>query len=210
MTNYSNISQRPIVLKLNKSWQAVQVAVVQDVIVDLVSGTVQALDINYSIRDDGTPDTSQYEYVNPVSWDEWMQLPIRPWDMVIHSAKMAIRVPTVVITQKYNKMPTKKYKGKPTREALFYRDGGVDIYTGKSLNFEDSTIDHIIPKYHGGKDVFENTGLTTKKINNRKGCKLNSEVGLTPLFSPTAPKEVPMWKTIRKIKHDDWKFFIKQ
>mgnify|MGYP002629957686 FL=1 len=208
--NSSNVSQRPIVLKLNKSWQPVQVSVVQDIIVDLVSGVVDALDIEYSLREDGSPDTNKYEYVNPVSWETWMTLPIRPWDMVIHSSKLSIRVPTVVITKKYNKMPTKKYRGKPTREALFYRDGGIDIYTGKPLVYENSTIDHIIPRFHGGQDTFENTGLTTKKINNDKGNKLNSDVGLKLKFKPTTPKEVPVWKTIRKLKHDDWKFFIKE
>lgn len=205
-----NIAQKAIVLKLNASWQAIQVAVVQDTIVDLVNGVVEALDISYKLNEDGTPDTSEYEYVRPVNWEEWVTLPVRDWDPVIHTSKLQIRVPTVVITKNYNKMPMKKYKGKPTKEALFYRDGGRDIYTNEELNYDDATIDHIIPRSRGGLDVFENTGLTAKKINNDKGNALNSEVGLKLKFRPTSPKEVPIWKTIRKIRHNDWKFFIKQ
>jgi 5-methylcytosine-specific restriction endonuclease McrA len=106
-------------------------------------------------------------------------------------------------------MPKKKYKGKPTREALFHRDDGRDIYTGEPIEMEDASIDHIIPRSRGGKDTFENTGLTSKKTNNEKGNQLNSEAGLKIHFKPTAPKEVPLWKTIRKIRHDDWKFFMK-
>jgi 5-methylcytosine-specific restriction endonuclease McrA len=204
----SDIAQKAIVLKLNCSWQAVQVAVVQDTIIDLVAGVVEALDINYKLREDGLPDTTQYEYVRPVEWDEWITLPIRPWDPVIHTCRMAIRVPTVVITKNYNKMPMKKYKGKPTKEALFYRDSGKDIYTGEELDFDEATIDHIVPRSRGGDDVFENTGLTTKEINNGKGNQLNSEAGLHPHFRPTAPREVPIYRTIRKIRHDDWKHFL--
>jgi 5-methylcytosine-specific restriction endonuclease McrA len=151
------------------------------------------------------------------AWKEWKQKNaerqasgvVRPWDLVIHTSKMAIRVPTVVITKNYNKMPMKRYRGKPTKEALFYRDNGKDIYTGEELDYDEATIDHIFPISRGGKDIFENTGLTSKNINNKKGNRLNHEVGLKPRFRPTAPKEVPIWKTIRKIRHADWKFFIK-
>lgn len=204
-----NIAQKAICLKLNRSWRPIQVSIVQNTIVDLVSGVIEALDIGYTCNDKGEPNTEQYEYVRPVNWDEWITLPLRSYDMAIHTSKMSIRVPTVVIAQNYDKMPTKKYRGKPTKEALFYRDGGKDIYTGKELDFEESTIDHIVPKFRGGKDTFENTGLTTKEINNTKGHNLNKEIGLKLQFSPTSPKEVPIWKTIRKIRHVDWKFFIK-
>lgn len=205
-----NIAQKAICLKLNKNWQAIQVTVVQDTIVDLVAGVIEALDIQYKLRDDGTPNTLEYEFIRPVKWEEWITLPVRSWDFAIHSSRMAIRVPTVVITNNYAKMPTKKYRGKPTKEALFYRDGGRDIHTGLTLDWDDATIDHLTPLSRGGRDVFENTGLTTKEINNKKGNRLDSEIGLPLKFKPTLPKEVPIWKTIRKIQHEDWKFFLKQ
>jgi 5-methylcytosine-specific restriction endonuclease McrA len=203
-----DIASKAICLKLNQGWQALEVSLVGNTIVDLVAGVVMALDITYVMNDDGTPDTSQYDYVNPLGWDEWIKLPIRPWDFVIHTSKMTIRVPTVVIAKKYNKMPTKKYKGKPSKEAVFYRDGGIDIYTGKEINFSEATMDHILPRSRGGLDVYENVGLTTKEINNNKGNKLNDEIGLKLKFAPSFPKEIPVYKTIRKISHHDWKFFI--
>ena len=204
----NDIAQKAIVLKLNRNWQAVQVAVVQDTIVDLVSGVIEALDIQYKVRDDGLPDTTVYEFVRPVNWDEWITLPVRDWDPVIHTCKMTIRVPTVVIAKNYAKMPMKKFKGKPTKEALFYRDGGRDIHTGKDIAWDDATIDHLTPLSRGGQDIFENTGLTTKEINNKKGNMLDSEAGLPVHFKPTAPREVPVYKTIRKIRHADWKHFL--
>lgn len=205
----NDIAQKAIVLKLNKVWMPLEVAVVQDVLIDLVQGVVEALDIQYGLNKDGTPITSEYEFVRPLTWEDWVKVPVRPWDFAIHTSKMTIRVPTVVIAKNYDKMPKKKYKGKPTREALFHRDDGRDAYTNKQLDYDNCSIDHIIPRSRGGKDTFENTVLTTKEINNEKGNRLNSEIGLKLQFKPTAPKEVPLWKTIRKIRHDDWKFFMK-
>jgi 5-methylcytosine-specific restriction endonuclease McrA len=205
----NNIAQQAIVLKLNKHWQPLEAAVVQDVLIDLVSGVIHALDIGYKVKEDGSPDTTTCEYARPVKWEEWVTLPIRNWDPVIHSPRMTIRVPTVVITNNFDKMPTKKYKGKPTKEGLFFRDNGKDAYTNKMLDFDEATIDHVIPRDIGGLDTYDNAVLTTKEINNRKGNKLNKDAGLKLLIKPTLPKEIPLWKTIRKVRHYDWHFFLK-
>lgn len=206
----NNIAQQAITLKLNKNWETVGISVVQKAIVDLVSGVVKALDIQYQMNSDGTLNTEEYEYVNPVDWETWLTLPVRPWDPVIHSSRLSIRAPTVVITSNYDKMPTKKYRGKPRKEALFYRDKGLDIHTGLPLEWDDASIDHIVPISRGGTDTYDNTGLTTKKINNEKGNRLDSEAGLTCVFKPVQPKEVPIWATIRKMRHPDWKFFMRK
>lgn len=204
----NDIAHKAIVLKLNKNWAAVGVELVSKTICDLITGVILAVDIVYSVKEDGSPDFDNYEYVNPVSWDEWMKLPVRPWDLCIHSSKMTIRVPTVVITQKYNKVPEKKFKGKPTKEGLLIRDGGLDGYTGEVLDPSEATIDHVIPTSRGGKDTYDNTVLTTKEINNTKGNKLNSEAGLQLLINPHNPKPVKVSHTIKKARHHDWKHFL--
>jgi 5-methylcytosine-specific restriction endonuclease McrA len=127
---------------------------------------------------DGTPNFSTPSLMNPVGWDEWIKLPIRDWDFSIRSAKLEIRVPTVLISKNYAKMPTVSFKGKPKKDALFIRDGGIDQYTGKELKYDDATVDHVIPKNRGGQDVWENVALTCHKINSEKGNKLNEEIGL--------------------------------
>jgi 5-methylcytosine-specific restriction endonuclease McrA len=203
-----DIAHKAIVLKLNSGWNPVGVELVGKTICDLMTGVVDALDIVYAVNDDGSLKSDEYEYINPVSWDEWKKLPVRPWDLSIHSTFMHIRVPTVVITKNYAKVPDKKFKGKPTKEGLFIRDNGMDAYTGKELAFEDATIDHVVPRFRGGTDTYDNTVLTTKKINNDKGSKLNPEAGLTLLVNPHHPKPVKVSHTIRKARHQDWKHFL--
>lgn len=204
----NDIAHKAIVLKLNKNWTPVGVELVSKTICDLITGVILAVDIVYSQKEDGSPDFDNYEYVNPISWDEWITLPVRPWDLSLHSSKMTIRVPTVVITQKYNKVPEKKFKGKPTKEGLLIRDGGLDGYTGELLDPSEATIDHVIPVSRGGSDTYDNTVLTTKEINNKKGNKMNNEVGLQLLINPHNPKPVKVSHTIRKARHHDWKHFL--
>ncbi|HQI44903.1 MAG TPA: HNH endonuclease [Bacteroidales bacterium] len=206
-----DIAHKAIVLKLNKLWRPVGVELVSKTICDLITGVIEAIDIVYSVNQDGTPNfNDEYEYVNPVTWEEWIKLPVRPWDLSIHSAHMHIRVPTVVVTKNYSKIPVKKFRGKPTKEGLFIRDNGTDAYNGKDLEFEEATIDHVIPLSRGGTDTYDNTVLTDKETNNKKGNKLNHEVGLKLLFKPAQPKTILVSHTIRKARHQDWKFFLEK
>lgn len=204
----NNIAHKAIVLKLNRLWTPVGVELVSKTICDLMTEVIKAVDIVYATNPDGSPNFEEHEYVNPVSWDEWVKLPVRPWDLSIHSTHMHIRVPTVVITKNYSKVHEKKFKGKPTKEALFIRDNGFDPYTGKELEYEEATIDHVIPLSRGGEDTYDNTVLTTKEINNRKGNKLNAEAGLAMAFQPHHPKSIMVSHTIRKARHCDWKPFL--
>ena len=206
-----DIAHKAIVLKLNRNWKPVGVGLVWRTICDLMTGVVSAVDIGYSLKENGEPDfDGEKEYVNPVGWDEWIKLPVRPWDLCIHSAHMTVRVPTVVITKNYAKIPEKKFKGKPTKEGLAIRDNLIDPYTGLELAYEEATIDHVLPKHRGGSDTYDNTVLTTKEINNKKGDKLNSEAGLTMLFQPSQPKKILVSHTIRKARHQDWESFLEK
>jgi len=202
-----DIAHKAIVLKLNRNWKPVGVGLVGDTICDLMTGVVEALDITYGENPDGTPDFDNYS-PRPCTWEEWSKLPLRPWDLSIHSTHMNVRVPTVVVAKNYAKIPKKKFHGKPTKEGLFIRDNGIDPYTGKELEYEEATIDHVVPRFRGGTDTYDNTVLTTKKINNEKGHKLNSEAGLKLLFTPTQPKAILVSQTIRKARHQDWKHFL--
>ncbi len=203
-----DIAHKAIILKLNKNWIPVEVMSVGKTICDLYTGVITAIDIVYTVDKNGEPDFSSYEYVNPVSWDEWVKLPVRPWDLSISSAHMNIRIPTVVIAKHYAKVPEKKFKGKPTKEGLFIRDNGINAYTGEEIDLNESTIDHVIPKSRGGTDTYDNTVLTSKEINNIKGNRLNKEAGLTLLINPHHPSPIPKSHTIRKVRHHDWSHFL--
>jgi 5-methylcytosine-specific restriction endonuclease McrA len=213
-----SVINRTIVLKLNRNWQAMGVSTVAKAIVDLSAGqSAEALDFdyekdendNYILDEHGSPLSDPISAI-PVNWATWIMLPVRPWEMgdaihYGHDGQKVMRAPTVLIAKNYYKMPRKSFKGKPSKDAIFIRDNGVDQYTGKKLKRDEATVDHIIPKSKGGRNEWENLALTSKDINSRKGNKLNSEAGLKLLRQPKAPRPMTAMELIRDIKHPTWK-----
>jgi hypothetical protein len=206
----NSVVNKLIVLKLNKSWQAVGYSTVQKAIVDLAAGvSARALDLTYEMDADGNP-TGDPIGMTPVDWETWITLPVRPYDLSVSYAggTKLLRVPTVLIATNFNKMPVKKFRGKPSKDAIWHRDGGIDQYTGKPLRREDATIDHVLPQSKGGGDTWENLVTTHRDINSEKGNKLNNEAGLTLIRSPKAPAPVPLNMLINEVRHRDWAPFI--
>jgi 5-methylcytosine-specific restriction endonuclease McrA len=210
----TGIENKLICLNLNANWQPIGFKTVKDAIVDLCGCDVGgkpatlALDIDYNIDDLGDPILTEPKTMNPVSWTEWLSLPVRPWDLSINSAHMKVRVPTVIIAVNFSKMPVKQFKNKPSKDAIYVRDGGIDQYTGKKLDRNIATVDHVIPRSKGGGDTWENLVLCSKDINSKKGNRFNNEVGLKLLKNPTAPQPVPVYALIKDARHVDWQHFL--
>lgn len=207
----SDIMNKPITLCLNANWMPIRTANVREAILAMNSqsgdgGAYAGLDIQYKENADGTFDFSEPLAMIPTKWEEWIQLPVRPFDEVIHSARLAIRAPTVVIAVNYAKMPNKAFR--PSKKTIYERDKGVCQYTGQKLSYKEATLDHVHPKSKGGKDTFENLVLAAPKVNHGKGNKSNQEAGLKLLKKPTAPAPVPAMALITEARHADWKWFI--
>jgi 5-methylcytosine-specific restriction endonuclease McrA len=210
----NTVANKLICLNLNAQWQPVGFKTVKDAIIALCASDADgkdnslALDIDYNILDNGEPDLSEPKAMTPVSWNDWLSLPIRSWDLTISSPSMTIRVPTVIISANFSKMPVKHFKGKPSKDAIYNRDKGTCQYTGKKIDRNHATVDHVIPRSRGGEDSWTNLVLCSKDINTKKGNKLNSEIGLQLLKNPLAPQPVPVYSLIREAKHVDWKHFL--
>ena len=210
----NTVANKLICLNLNANWQPVGFKTVKDAIVDLCGAeshgksSTLALDIEYELDSNGQPIFNEAKSMNPVSWDEWVLLPIRPWDLVINSPTRSIRVPTVIIATNFNKMPIKTFKGKPSKDGIWNRDQGICQYTGKKLSKDQSTIDHVIPRSKGGGDTWTNMVVCEKDLNSKKGNKLNSEIGIKLRKDPIEPNPMPISAFIREAKHHTWKHFL--
>lgn len=210
----SNIAQKLICLSLNRNWEPVGYKTVKDTIIQLCGSvensqpTCLALDIDYDLDQDGTINFKSPKQITPVLWEDWIKLPIRSWDLTIKSVNLEIRVPTVVVALNFNKMPVKMFRGRPTKEALWRRDGGVCQYTGKSLDKKDANIDHVIPRSRGGADSWTNLVVCCKEINTKKGNKLNSDLGLKLIKEPKVPTPIRVCDLITEAKHADWEHFL--
>lgn len=202
---------RPIVLRLNSGWMALGHSSVRDALVAMNSGddfvkAAVGVNVDYPQLPDGSWDFENPNLI-PTPWSEWVNLPIRDFDDVIHTSKLAIRVPTVIVAVNYEKIP--KRVPHPTKQAIRERDGSICQITGRLLTKREGNIDHMTPRSRGGKDTWENLIWIDKELNSKKGDKTLEEMGWKPIRKPFAPKEIPVSATIKKLEHRDWKFFLK-
>ena len=135
----NTVANKLICLNLNANWQPVGYKTVKDAIIDLCGSeshgkpSTLALDIDYELNDNGEPILDEPKSMNPIPWSEWINLPIRNWDLTINSPNRTIRVPTVIISVNFNKMPVKQFRGKPSKEAT----SGVTL-PAPMLSFKES------------------------------------------------------------------------
>lgn len=205
-----NIIDRKIVLNLNANWQAINVRTVSDAFIAMNGGNkdnppVKALDISYPQDDNGNYDFANPSII-PVTWSEWLALPVREFDLVVNTSRYKIRVPSVIVSVNYNKMPKKRFR--PTKAVLYELQKGVCGLTGKRISFKQANLEHKVPKSLGGKDTFENLMAVDRDINSKRGNKPYEELGLKPLFNNKEPAPLPVQYSIKKLEMFDWKWFL--
>ena len=198
MQNFmTEILNKSIVLVLNRNWQAINVRTPQEAFCMMATNAATGLEI----EGEG--------HIRPVTWDEWITLPIRPQDNAVHTVRGAIRVPTVIVAVNYAKVPKKRPKlcARNIRE----RDDNRCQYTGKLLKPEEGSLDHVLPRSRGGGDTWENLVWSSKAVNTHKADRLPHEAGLKLLRVPRAPKELPASAHIRNAHGvAEWKLFLKE
>jgi 5-methylcytosine-specific restriction endonuclease McrA len=193
----SDILNKTIVLVLNRNWQAINIRTPADAFCQMATNVATALEINGE------------NHIRPVTWDEWITLPIRDGDNAVHTVRGAIRVPTVIVALNFAKVPKKRPKlcAKTIRE----RDSNRCQYTGKLLRPDEGSLDHVLPRSRGGKDEWGNLVWSDKTVNAKKGNRLPHEAGLKLLTVPRAPKALPVTALIRNPQGiADWKLFVKE
>ena len=193
----SDILNKSIVLVLNRNWQAINIRTPADACSQMATNAATALDIEGA------------SLIRPVAWAEWITLPVRAGDNAVHTARGAIRVPTVIVAVNFANVPKKRPKlnARNIRE----RDGDRCQYTGRLLHPAEGSLDHVVPRSRGGADTWENLVWSAKDVNQRKADRLPHEAGLRLLATPRAPKEVPVTVLLRNAHGvAEWKLFLNE
>jgi len=193
----NGVINKATVLVLNRNWQAINIRTPAEAFCQMATGVATALEI------DGE------DHIRPVTWDEWIQLPIREQDQAVQTVRGPIRMPTVIVLANFARVPKKRPKlcAKTIRE----RDGNRCQYTGALLKAEEGSIDHVVPRSRGGRDAWENCVWASKAINSKKGSRLPHEAGLKLLKHPKPMREVPVTALIRNaLGIRDWEPFIRE
>ena len=184
------------VLVLNRLWQAVNVCSARRAFALLFQGHAQVVwrdaDNNYLTHDFR-------------SWHDFSQS--EPGAEMVHSVRFNIRVPTVVVLQLFDRLPSKEVK--LTRQNIYERDNHTCQYCARKLDREELNLDHVLPRQRGGPTSWENVVCSCIPCNTRKGNRLPHEASMTLLKEPKRPRWRPfIHLTYSSAVHESWRHFV--
>jgi 5-methylcytosine-specific restriction endonuclease McrA len=102
---------------------------------------------------------------------------------VIRSPSSSMISPSVVRLVHMVKRP--RPQAKLTRRKVFIRDQYTCQYCGRQTS--EVTLDHVLPRYMGGKHIWGNIVTACKSCNQRKAGRTPKEAGMKLLRKPSQP-----------------------
>jgi 5-methylcytosine-specific restriction endonuclease McrA len=133
------------------------------------------------------------EVIKIIDWTRGVQLyvsgrAIKPYNYEdsyqILTTSGIFHLPSALVLNQYVRIPRNKLR--PSKKNLIIRDEKICQYCTVKLNDETLTIDHILPKSRGGKNVWENMVCCCLGCNRKKGNKTSIEAKM-PLIKPPKP-----------------------
>ena len=126
----------------------------------------------------------------------------------IHSARQTFPLPSVIRLEYLIKRPHRARK--LTRFEIFNRDRFTCQYCGKQTR--QLTLDHILPRYRGGKHTWENVVSACVACNRRKAGRTPQEAGMKLLRPPSLPSGSPFFNVPYHYlqNQDEWHKYLPQ
>jgi 5-methylcytosine-specific restriction endonuclease McrA len=153
---------------------------------------------------------SQYLNYNFASWAEIADLQRRferdrhEW---VRTVRSEIAIPRIIRLLGYDRLPRQEVK--LNRRNLFARDRNQCQYCGHSFPTSELSIDHVVPRAHGGGDRWENLVCACVRCNARKGGRTPDQAHMKLQRPPKQPKRNPV--IALRLGHDkyaSWKAFL--
>lgn len=110
---------------------------------------------------------------------------IEPFDppVLLRSPAAAVEIPRSLVLVRWVYVPVRRADQGPNRSDILRRDGHMCQYC---LGPAD-TIDHVLPKAHGGGDTWYNLAAACKPCNGWKGDRLPEKAGMALIREPYIP-----------------------
>ncbi len=187
----SQVLQRPT-LVLNRSWQPVNVATVARALVMVWSDTARVVDPNdYQLYD----------------WSDWADLDTPEGQPFVRSVSQRIRVPEVITLTQFNRLPTTTVAF--SRRNIFKRDRMECQYCGRRPKGDELTIDHVLPRSHGGMSTWDNCVLACVECNTRKADRTPQQARMKLRKRQSRPLWKPLYAS-HGMRIDSWSRFVSE
>jgi len=128
-------------------------------------------------------------------------------DSEVPTMGQSLPAPSVVKLRHHVKRPLPELK--LSRRTIFARDEHTCQYCGQMA--KELTIDHVIPRRHGGLTVWENVVTACRRCNMKKSDKLLHQTGMKLLRPPRRPRYVPyisLSKYLAGRKNEVWRDYL--
>ena len=178
------------VLVLNRSYQPVAVTRAMRAFGLLFSGAARALDHEFRTFD----------------FMSWSELGTERGDDVIHTPRLILKVPRVVVLQAYDRMPRTQVRF--SRQNVYLRDNFTCQYCAKAFQRTALNLDHVVPRSQGGRTSWENVVCSCVRCNLNKGGRTPEQAGLKLLKVPKRPSWSSLSPSIGKIPYKEWLPFV--
>lgn len=125
----------------------------------------------------------------------------------VRTVRLQIAVPRVIRLLGYDRLPAQAVK--LNRRNLFARDRNQCQYCGRSFPTCDLSIDHVLPRSHGGGDSWDNLVCACIRCNARKGGRTPEQAHMKLTRKPVMPKRNPLIAVrMGQDRYASWRAFL--
>ena len=121
----------------------------------------------------------------------------------LRTIRESFQFPSVIRLRSYIRVPYNKVV--LSRRNIMRRDNFTCMYCGSK---NDLTIDHVLPKSRGGKDVWENLTTACEKCNVKKSSRTPQEAGMPIFKQPYRPIPITFFRDYNGNVQEPWKPYL--
>ena len=125
----------------------------------------------------------------------------------VRTVRFDIAVPRIIRVLTFNRVPRQQVK--LNRRNIYARDSSHCQYCGKRFSTSELSLDHVIPRSHGGDNSWQNVVCCCVRCNVRKGGRTPQQAGLKLIREPVRPHRSPVINiSLSKSKYSSWQQFL--
>lgn len=122
----------------------------------------------------------------------------------LHSVQASFLTPSVIRLTYLVRRPL--LQRRLSRRDVFMRDKYTCQYCGRVR--QNMTLDHVVPRFHGGRHTWENVVAACISCNHRKAGRTPKEAGIHLLREPIAPRPNPYHLFHERPLQEEWLQFM--
>ncbi|HBJ38381.1 MAG TPA: HNH endonuclease [Planctomycetaceae bacterium] len=148
-----------------------------------------------------------YDFESWVELSQLSSLEKQPDEDYLQAISYELRVPRICRLTRFERMPAQTVRF--NRKNLFARDDHQCQYCGQKPPTNKLSLDHVIPRSHGGQTTWENIVCCCLRCNSRKGGRTPQQARMTLLTRPAKPRFNPLLAdSITDPRYESWKTFL--